>query len=226
MLEPQLSPGEATPGAPVPGGPRGRLPPVLRLCRVLPQGDETPDALNQARLALCEATRQVIVNGLPISRRLRSGADVMAHHGPQARGRATPGDTPLHDPRRDPGSSPRKCGRATRSAPRWPWSSIAGRDGDRPGGPSSAPRCSSSTRTTSARAAARSPRRSAEASTCTTRPRRSCASRSPAGSVQPKACRWTWQRRRAGRGAARRLSGRANHLPRQQQVSSPSWRSP
>ncbi|MHA3020150.1 arginine--tRNA ligase [Mycobacterium sp. BMJ-28] len=35
-------------------------------CRVLPQGDETPDALNQARLALCEATRQVIANGLAI----------------------------------------------------------------------------------------------------------------------------------------------------------------
>lgn len=35
-------------------------------CRVLPQGDETPGELNSARLALCEATRQVIANGLAI----------------------------------------------------------------------------------------------------------------------------------------------------------------
>ncbi|MUM17966.1 arginine--tRNA ligase [Mycobacterium sp. CBMA271] len=35
-------------------------------CRVLPQGDETPGPLNQARLALCLATRQVIANGLDI----------------------------------------------------------------------------------------------------------------------------------------------------------------
>ena len=35
-------------------------------CRVLPQGDETPGELNAARLALCEATRQVIANGLTI----------------------------------------------------------------------------------------------------------------------------------------------------------------
>ncbi|KHO22422.1 arginyl-tRNA synthetase [Mycolicibacterium setense] len=35
-------------------------------CRVLPQGDEAPGALNSARLALCEATRQVIANGLAI----------------------------------------------------------------------------------------------------------------------------------------------------------------
>ncbi|OBF10496.1 arginine--tRNA ligase [Mycobacterium sp. ACS4331] len=35
-------------------------------CRVLPQGDEEPTALNAARLALCQATRQVIANGLSI----------------------------------------------------------------------------------------------------------------------------------------------------------------
>ncbi|WP_102143674.1 arginine--tRNA ligase [Mycobacterium hubeiense] len=35
-------------------------------CRVLPQGDEEPNALHGARLALCQATRQVIANGLGI----------------------------------------------------------------------------------------------------------------------------------------------------------------
>jgi arginyl-tRNA synthetase len=35
-------------------------------CRVLPQGDEAPAELNAARLALCQATRQVIANGLGI----------------------------------------------------------------------------------------------------------------------------------------------------------------
>lgn len=35
-------------------------------CRVLPQGDEQPTDLNTARLALCQATRQVIANGLTI----------------------------------------------------------------------------------------------------------------------------------------------------------------
>ena len=35
-------------------------------CRVLPQGDEEPGELHRARLALCEATRQVIANGLEI----------------------------------------------------------------------------------------------------------------------------------------------------------------
>lgn len=35
-------------------------------CRVLPQGDEEAGDLNAARLALCEATRQVIANGLAI----------------------------------------------------------------------------------------------------------------------------------------------------------------
>ena len=35
-------------------------------CRVLPQGDEQPTELNTARLALCQATRQVIGNGLAI----------------------------------------------------------------------------------------------------------------------------------------------------------------
>jgi arginyl-tRNA synthetase len=35
-------------------------------CRVLPQGDEEPGDLHSARLALCEATRQVIANGLAI----------------------------------------------------------------------------------------------------------------------------------------------------------------
>lgn len=35
-------------------------------CRVLPQGDERPTDLHTARLALCEATRQVIANGLTI----------------------------------------------------------------------------------------------------------------------------------------------------------------
>jgi arginyl-tRNA synthetase len=35
-------------------------------CRVLPQGDENPNDLHSARLALCNATRQVIANGLTI----------------------------------------------------------------------------------------------------------------------------------------------------------------
>ncbi|SBS71257.1 Arginine--tRNA ligase [uncultured Mycobacterium sp.] len=35
-------------------------------CRVLPMGDETPQSLHRARLALCAATRQVIANGLTI----------------------------------------------------------------------------------------------------------------------------------------------------------------
>jgi arginyl-tRNA synthetase len=35
-------------------------------CRVLPQGDEEPNQLHAARLALCQATRQVIANGLGI----------------------------------------------------------------------------------------------------------------------------------------------------------------
>jgi arginyl-tRNA synthetase len=35
-------------------------------CRVLPMGDEEPTDLNAARLALCDATRQVIANGLQI----------------------------------------------------------------------------------------------------------------------------------------------------------------
>lgn len=35
-------------------------------CRVLPQGDEKAGELNAARVALCEATRQVIANGLAI----------------------------------------------------------------------------------------------------------------------------------------------------------------
>jgi len=35
-------------------------------CRVLPQGDEEPTDLHAARLALCQATRQVIANGLGI----------------------------------------------------------------------------------------------------------------------------------------------------------------
>jgi arginyl-tRNA synthetase len=35
-------------------------------CRVLPQGDEDVNALHSARLALCQATRQVIANGLTI----------------------------------------------------------------------------------------------------------------------------------------------------------------
>jgi len=35
-------------------------------CRVLPQGDEQPSNLHTARLALCQATRQVIANGLAI----------------------------------------------------------------------------------------------------------------------------------------------------------------
>ena len=35
-------------------------------CRVLPMGDEEATDLNAARLALCEATRQVIANGLQI----------------------------------------------------------------------------------------------------------------------------------------------------------------
>ena len=35
-------------------------------CRVLPLGDEAPNDLHAARLALCQATRQVIANGLAI----------------------------------------------------------------------------------------------------------------------------------------------------------------
>nr|WP_221247280.1 arginine--tRNA ligase [Gordonia humi] len=35
-------------------------------CRVLPQGDETPSDVHSARLALCEATRQVLANGLDL----------------------------------------------------------------------------------------------------------------------------------------------------------------
>jgi arginyl-tRNA synthetase len=35
-------------------------------CRVLPQGDEEPNELHTARLALCQATRQVVRNGLAI----------------------------------------------------------------------------------------------------------------------------------------------------------------
>jgi len=35
-------------------------------CRVLPQGDEQPNDLHTARLALCQATRQVVANGLGI----------------------------------------------------------------------------------------------------------------------------------------------------------------
>ncbi|MBX9639702.1 MAG: arginine--tRNA ligase, partial [Mycobacteriaceae bacterium] len=35
-------------------------------CRILPQGDEEPIDLNTARLALCQATRQVVANGLAI----------------------------------------------------------------------------------------------------------------------------------------------------------------
>ncbi|MEE4022531.1 arginine--tRNA ligase [Gordonia sp. PKS22-38] len=35
-------------------------------CRVLPQGDETPGDIHAARLALCDATRQVIANGLEL----------------------------------------------------------------------------------------------------------------------------------------------------------------
>ena len=35
-------------------------------CRILPQGDEDPTALHGARLALCDATRQVVANGLDL----------------------------------------------------------------------------------------------------------------------------------------------------------------
>ncbi|MCV7314946.1 arginine--tRNA ligase [Mycolicibacillus parakoreensis] len=35
-------------------------------CRVLPQGDEAPSDLHAARLALCQATRQAVANGLDI----------------------------------------------------------------------------------------------------------------------------------------------------------------
>ena len=35
-------------------------------CRVLPMGDEEANELHTARLALCQATRQVIENGLGI----------------------------------------------------------------------------------------------------------------------------------------------------------------
>jgi arginyl-tRNA synthetase len=33
-------------------------------CRVLPMGDEEPNPRHAARLALCQATRQVLSNGL------------------------------------------------------------------------------------------------------------------------------------------------------------------
>jgi arginyl-tRNA synthetase len=33
-------------------------------CPVLPVGDEQPSPVHAARLALCEATRQVLANGL------------------------------------------------------------------------------------------------------------------------------------------------------------------
>ncbi|WP_026919160.1 arginine--tRNA ligase [Gordonia shandongensis] len=35
-------------------------------CRVLPQGDEEPGDVHRARLALCDATRQVLANGLEL----------------------------------------------------------------------------------------------------------------------------------------------------------------
>ncbi|WP_299577351.1 arginine--tRNA ligase [uncultured Williamsia sp.] len=35
-------------------------------CRILPQGDEEPTRLHGARLALCDATRQVVANGLDL----------------------------------------------------------------------------------------------------------------------------------------------------------------
>jgi arginyl-tRNA synthetase len=35
-------------------------------CRILPQGDEEPTALHGARLALCDAARQVVANGLDL----------------------------------------------------------------------------------------------------------------------------------------------------------------
>ena len=35
-------------------------------CRVLPQGDEEAGDIHRARLALCEATRQVLANGLDL----------------------------------------------------------------------------------------------------------------------------------------------------------------
>ena len=35
-------------------------------CRVLPQGDEEVADIHRARLALCEATRQVLANGLAL----------------------------------------------------------------------------------------------------------------------------------------------------------------
>ena len=40
------------------------VPPVLRRCRVLPQGDEEPTDLHRARLLLVDATRTVLANGL------------------------------------------------------------------------------------------------------------------------------------------------------------------
>ena len=35
-------------------------------CRVLPMGDDEPGPLNQARLVLCAASRQVLANGLDL----------------------------------------------------------------------------------------------------------------------------------------------------------------
>jgi arginyl-tRNA synthetase len=60
--------------APQPGGPRRLVRYLEQLtsvyhrldgsCQVLPMGDEQPDARHAARLALCQATRQVLANGL------------------------------------------------------------------------------------------------------------------------------------------------------------------
>ena len=56
----------ATPGVALPGGPRRRLPPVLRLVPRAATGRRRAQQLHTARLALCQATRQVIENGLGI----------------------------------------------------------------------------------------------------------------------------------------------------------------
>ena len=54
----------AAPGRPLPEDLAGTYHRFYDSCRVLPQGDEVPGALTDARLWLCEATRIVLANGL------------------------------------------------------------------------------------------------------------------------------------------------------------------
>ncbi len=124
--------------------------------------------------------RQVLANGLGLLGVIRTGADVdaMAHPaGPRHAEVACPATPP--GPRRPLRANwtgcTRRCGRATPSARRRRGPRSGGRGRARAGRDRTAPRCSSWTRTTSGRAAASTPRRSATRRWCTTRPRRSCA---------------------------------------------------